>query len=440
MRVFIEDIGKHEGQEVVIRGWLTGARSKGKIHFLQIRDGTGFIQATAFKGELPDEDFDLANHLPQETSLEISGVVKADSRAPSGYELSVRNISVIAKPTADYPITPKEHGIEFLMDNRHLWLRHKRPWATLRIRDEIERAMHDFFCERGFIRLDSPILTPNAVEGTSDLFSVDLFDGENAFLSQTGQLYAEAGAMAFGKVYTFGPTFRAERSKTRRHLLEFWMIEPEVAFMTHEENMQLQEDLIVYLVSRCLDKRKQELAILERDTTFLENTAKGGFKILHYNDAVEMVNKIAADQPALELIPMQWGDDFGAPHEAALTTLFDRPVFIEKYPSAIKAFYMQPDETDPRLVKNSDLLAPEGIGEIIGGSQRIHDPEILLQKIREHELPEEVFDWYMDLRKFGTVPHSGFGIGLERTVRWITGVDHIREAIPFARMYNRMRP
>jgi asparaginyl-tRNA synthetase len=439
-RVFIEEIAQHEGQEVLLRGWLTARRSKGKIHFLQLRDGTGFIQATALKGELSDEQFEQADHLPQETALEVTGLVRADNRAPGGYELSVRGLKVVALPSKEYPITPKEHGVDFLMDHRHLYLRHRRAWAVLRVRDELERAIHDFFHQRGFIRLDTPILTPNAVEGTTDLFEVDLFDGEKAYLSQSGQLYAEAGAMAFGKVYTFGPTFRAERSKTRRHLLEFWMIEPEVAFMTHEENMQLQEDLVAYLVGRCLEEKKRELEMLERDTTVLQTTAQGHYPRIHYSRAVEMVNRIARDQPELELAPMVWGDDFGAPHEAALTAQFDRPIFVEKYPAAVKAFYMQPDPEDDRLVLNADLLAPEGVGEIIGGSERIHDPELLRQKIRAHGLPEEVFDWYMDLRLFGTVPHAGFGIGLERTVRWICGIEHIREAIPFPRMYTRMRP
>jgi asparaginyl-tRNA synthetase len=439
-RVFIEDIARNVGQEVLIRGWLTGRRSKGKIHFLQLRDGTGFIQATAFKGDLPDEQFEQADHLPQESALEVTGLVRADSRAPGGYELSVRGLRVVALPSKEYPITPKEHGVEFLMDHRHLHLRHRRAWAILRVRDELERAIHDFLHQRGFIRLDTPILTPNAVEGTTDLFEVDLFDGEKAFLAQSGQLYAEAGAMAFGKVYTFGPTFRAERSKTRRHLLEFWMIEPEVAFMTHAENMQLQEDLVAYLVGRCLEEKKLELEMLQRETGVLQTTALGNYPCIHYTEAVQMVNQIAQEKPELELAPMNWGDDFGAPHEAALTAQFDRPIFVEKYPAAIKAFYMQPDPEDPRLVLNADMLAPEGVGEIIGGSQRIHDPGLLRQKIREHGLPEEVFDWYLDLREFGTVPHSGFGIGLERTVRWICGIEHIREAIPFPRMYTRMRP
>jgi len=439
-RVFIEEIARYEGQAVLLRGWLTNRRSKGKIHFLQLRDGTGFIQATALKGELPEAQFEEADHLPQETALEVWGVVRADHRAPGGYELAVQGLRVIARPSREYPITPKEHGVDFLMDHRHLHLRHRRAWATLRVRDELERAIHDFFHARGFVRLDAPILTPNAVEGTTDLFEVDLFDGEKAYLSQSGQLYAEAGAMAFGKVYTFGPTFRAERSKTRRHLLEFWMIEPEVAFMTHQENLKLQEELVAYLVGRVLEKRRLELEMLERDTQPLEKAAQGGFPRITYTEAVERLNRIAAEKPELGLTPLAWGEDFGAPHEAALSQQFDRPVFVEKYPAAIKAFYMQPDPDDPRVVLNDDLLAHEGVGEIIGGSERIHDPELLRQKIREHGLPEEVFDWYMDLRLFGSVPHAGFGLGLERTVRWICGLEHIREAIPFPRMYTRMRP
>jgi asparaginyl-tRNA synthetase len=439
-RVFIADIAQHAQAEVELRGWVTSRRSKGKIHFLTLRDGTGFIQATLFRGAVSDQVFEQADHLPQETAVSVQGSVRPDERAPGGFELSVSHLEVIALPSSDYPITPKEHGPEFLMDHRHLWLRHRRPWATLRIRDEIERAIHDFLHQRGFVRLDAPILTPNAVEGTSDLFEVDLFDGEKAYLSQSGQLYVEAGAMAFGKVYTFGPTFRAERSKTRRHLLEFWMIEPEVAFMTHPENMQLQEDLVSYLVGRVLEERKQELELLERDTSILSTSAQGQYPRLSYSQALEQVNSIVAQQPELGLLPMAWGDDFGAPHEAALSQRYDRPIFIEKYPAAIKAFYMQPDPHDPRLVLNADLLAPEGVGEIIGGSQRIHDLNLLRQKIAEHGLPESVFDWYLDLRTFGSVPHSGFGIGLERTVRWICGIEHIREAIPFARMYTRMRP
>lgn len=438
MRVFIDEIHKYEGQEVELRGWLYQRRSKGKIHFLILRDGTGFLQATLFKGEVPEEIFEQADHLPQETALKVHGLVRRDERAPGGFELSVRNLEVVSLPHGEYPIGPKEHGIDFLMDHRHLWLRHRRPFAVMRIRDELGRAIHDFFAERGFLRFDAPILTPSAVEGTTDLFEVDLFDGEKAYLSQSGQLYAEAGALAFGKVYTFGPTFRAERSKTRRHLLEFWMIEPEVAFMTHEENMALQEELVSYLVGRVLTRRAKELEMLERDPKALEPAAEGNYPRLTYREAVALVNRLAEKDP--EVPPLPYGEDFGAPHEAALSRQFDRPVFIERYPARIKAFYMEPDPEDPELVLNDDLLAPEGYGEIIGGSQRIHDLELLRRKIQEFGLPEAVYDWYLDLRRFGSVPHSGFGLGLERTVAWICGLAHVREAIPFPRMYTRMRP
>ncbi len=436
-RVFIEEIANYEGQEVKLLGWLFNRRSKGKIHFLVIRDGTGFLQATVFKGNVDEETFREADHLPQETALELVGRVKADSRAPGGYELEVTGLKVISKPLEEYPITKKDHGIEFLMDHRHLWLRHRRPWAVMRIRDELERATHDFFSKRHFLRFDAPILTPSAVEGTTELFEVELFDGEKAYLSQSGQLYAEAGALAYGRVYTFGPTFRAERSKTRRHLLEFWMIEPEAAFMTHEENLKLQEDYVSYLVARVLENRARELELLERDPKKLEPAAKGDYPRLTYKEAVELLEKIAEDE-GVEPIP--YGEDFGAPHETAISKQFDRPVFIEKYPAEIKAFYMQPDPEDPELVLNDDLLAPEGYGEIIGGSERIWDLELLKKRIRERGLPEEVYDWYLDLRRFGSVPHAGFGLGLERTVAWIAGLTHVREAIPFPRTYTRLRP
>jgi len=438
MRAFIEEIARHEGQEVELRGWVYGKRSKGKIHFLILRDGTGFLQATVVKGEVPEEVFQRADRLPQETALKVWGLVRKDQRAPGGYELAVRNLEVVSLPQGEYPIGPKEHGIDFLMDHRHLWLRHRRPFAVMRIRDELERGIHEFFGERGFLRFDAPILTPSAVEGTTDLFEVGLFDGEKAYLSQSGQLYAEAGAMAYAKVYTFGPTFRAERSKTRRHLLEFWMVEPEVAFMTHEENMALQEELVRYLVGRVLERRARELEMLERDPKALEPAAQGNYPRLTYKEAVALVNRLA--EKDLEVPPLPYGEDFGAPHEAALSRQFDRPVFVERYPARIKAFYMEPDPEDPELVLNDDLLAPEGYGEIIGGSQRIHDLELLRRKIREFGLPEEVYEWYLDLRRFGSVPHSGFGLGLERTVAWICGLSHVREAIPFPRMYTRMRP
>ncbi len=436
-RVFIEEIASYEGQEVKLLGWLFNRRSKGKIHFLIVRDGTGFLQATVFKGNVDEETFREADHLPQETALELTGRVKADPRAPGGYELEVTGLKVISKPLEEYPITKKDHGIDFLLDHRHLWLRHRRPWAVMRIRDELERATHDFFAERHFLRFDAPILTPSAVEGTTELFEVELFDGEKAYLSQSGQLYAEAGALAYGRVYTFGPTFRAERSKTRRHLLEFWMVEPEAAFMTHEENLKLQEEYVSYLVARVLENRARELELIERDPKKLEPAAQGDYPRLTYKEAIELLEKIAEDE-GVEPIP--YGEDFGAPHETAISKQFDRPVFIEKYPAKIKAFYMQPDPEDPELVLNDDLLAPEGYGEIIGGSERIWDLELLKKRIQERGLPEEVYDWYLDLRKFGSVPHAGFGLGLERTVAWIAGLSHVREAIPFPRTYTRLRP
>ena len=436
-RVFIEEIAKFEGQEVRLLGWLFNRRSKGKIHFLIVRDGTGFLQATVFKGHVDEETFREADHLPQESALELRGRVKADPRAPGGFELEVTGLRVISKPLGEYPITKKDHGIDFLLDHRHLWLRHRRPWAVMRIRDELERATHDFFSKRHFLRFDAPILTPSAVEGTTELFEVELFDGEKAYLSQSGQLYAEAGALAYGRVYTFGPTFRAERSKTRRHLLEFWMVEPEVAFMTHEENLKLQEEYVSYLVSRVLENRTRELELLGRDPKKLEPAALGDYPRLTYQEAIELLEKIAEDE-GVEPIP--YGEDFGAPHETAISKQFDRPVFIEKYPAKIKAFYMQPDPEDPELVLNDDLLAPEGYGEIIGGSERIWDLELLKRRIQERGLPEEVYDWYLDLRKFGSVPHAGFGLGLERTVAWIAGLAHVREAVPFPRTYTRLRP
>jgi len=436
-RVFIEEIANYEGQEVRLQGWLFNRRSKGKIHFLIVRDGTGFLQATVFKGNVDEATFKEADHLPQETALELAGRVKADPRAPGGYELEVTGLKVISRPLTEYPITKKDHGIDFLLDHRHLWLRHRRPWAVMRIRDEIERATHDFFAKRHFLRFDAPILTPSAVEGTTELFEVELFDEEKAYLSQSGQLYAEAGALAYGRVYTFGPTFRAERSKTRRHLLEFWMVEPEAAFMTHEENLQLQEEYVRYLVGRVLENRPRELELLGRDPRKLEPAAEGNYPRLTYREAVELLQTIAGDEG---IEPIRYGEDFGAPHETAISKRFDRPVFIEKYPAKIKAFYMQPDPENPELVLNDDLLAPEGYGEIIGGSERIWDLELLRERIRARNLPEAVYGWYLDLRKFGSVPHAGFGLGLERTVAWIAGLAHVREAVPFPRTYTRLAP
>ena len=430
--VSISELNKHIDQEVAISGWLTRIRSSGKIAFLQIRDGSGFVQGVVVKNEVPEDVFTKARHIPQESSIKVVGVVRKDERSPSGVELGLKNVEIVAKPTEEYPITKRDHGTDFLMENRHIYLRHQKPWAIMRIRDEMIRAVHDFFHERGFIRFDAPFFMPTAVEGTSNLFEINLFDEDSAYLSQSGQLYAEAGALAFGKVYTFGPTFRAEKSKTRRHLLEFWMIEPEVAYLEHLGNMQLQEDFMSYLVKRVLDNRQRELDILERDVSLLEPTAAGNFTRLSYDDALKLLAKNGEDLP--------WGEDFGAPHETIIGNSFDRPVFIESWPTKTKAFYMQPYDDDPTRVKCDDLIGPEGYGELIGGSERIHDYDLLKQRIKEHNLPSEAFEWYIDLRKFGSVPHAGFGLGLERSIAWITGVSHLREVIPFPRMLTRMYP
>ncbi len=430
--VSISKLNKHIDQEVSISGWLTRIRSSGKIAFLQIRDGSGFVQGVIVKNEVPEEVFAKARHIAQESSIKVVGVVRKDERSPSGVELGLKNVEIISKPVSEYPITKRDHGTDFLMENRHIYLRHQRPWAIMRIRDEMIRAVHDFFHERDFIRFDAPFFMPTAVEGTSNLFEIDLFGEDSAYLSQSGQLYAEAGALAFAKVYTFGPTFRAEKSKTRRHLLEFWMVEPEVAFLEHLGNMQLQEDFMAYLVKRVLNNRQRELDILERDVALLEPTAAGKFTRLSYDDALKLLAKKGEDLP--------WGEDFGAPHETIIGNSFDRPVFIESWPTKTKAFYMQPYDDDPTRVKCDDLIGPEGYGELIGGSERIHDYDLLKERIKEHNLPSEAFDWYIDLRKFGTVPHSGFGLGLERSIAWITGVSHLREVIPFPRMLTRMYP
>lgn len=432
MLVSIAKLPEHVGETVTVEGWLTGLRSSGKIAFLQLRDGSGFVQGVLAKNDVDEAIFSRARSLSQETSVRVRGEVRADDRAPSGVELGLSDVEVVAEPKESYPITPKEHGVDFLLDNRHLHLRHKRPWALLRLRDELIRATHDFFAEREFVRFDAPFFMPTAVEGTTNLFEIDLFGEDSAYLSQSGQLYAEAGALALGKVYTFGPTFRAEKSKTRKHLLEFWMIEPEVAYLEHDGNIALQQDFVAYLVGRALENRKVELDMLERDTGRLEPTANGDFPRLSYDEALKM---LAEHGETLE-----WGDDFGAPHETILGNAFDRPVFIEAWPTETKAFYMQPYDDDPTRVKCDDLIAPEGYGELVGGSQRIHDYELLRSRIAEHNLPEEAFAWYLDLRKYGSVPHSGFGLGFERTLAWIAGVDHLRDVIPFPRMLTRMYP
>jgi asparaginyl-tRNA synthetase len=427
----ISELPHHVGQPVTVAGWLTGSRSSGKIAFLQLRDGSGFVQAVVSKSDVDEASFEAARSLGQESALRVRGDVRADARAPSGVELSVTGIEVV-HASSDYPITPKEHGVDFLADHRHLHLRHRAPWAILRIRDEVERGIHDFFADRGFVRFDAPFFVPTAGEGTTNLFEIDLFDEGKAYLTQTGQLHGEAGAMALGAIYTMGPTFRAEKSKTRRHLLEFWMIEPEVAFLEHEGNIKLQVDLLSYLVGRVLETRQLELSMLERDTSKLEPAAQGDYPVITYDRAVEMLNERGE--------AIRWGDDFGAPHETVIGEAFDRPVVIERYPTSIKAFYMQPVPGDPTRVLCDDVIAPEGYGELIGGSQRIHDLALMEARVREHGLPPEAFGWYFDLRRFGSVPHAGFGLGLERTLAWITGVKHIREVIPFPRMLTRMYP
>jgi asparaginyl-tRNA synthetase len=430
MIAYIEEIARHEGQPVTLRGWLHNRRSSGKIHFLTLRDGTGFIQCVMSKAAVGDEAFARADHLSQETALTITGSVRADARAPGGFELDVNHVEIVGD-AQNYPITPKEHGVDYLMDRRHLWIRSARQQAILRIRHEVIDAVRDFFNERGFILADTPIFTPAACEGTTTLFPVQYFEDETAYLTQSGQLYNEANAMALGKVYCFGPTFRAEKSKTRRHLTEFWMVEPEVAYATLDDVMELAEGLVVSVVGRVLERRQRELKALERDTTKLE-TVKAPFPRVSYDQAAEILKKKG--------LPFEWGGDFGAPDETALSEEFDRPICVHRYPSAVKAFYMKPDPQRPDVALCVDVLAPEGYGEIIGGGQRIDDYDLLVQRIKEHNLPQEAFEWYLDLRRYGSVPHGGFGMGIERVVTWICGIDHLREAIPYPRMLYRIYP
>jgi asparaginyl-tRNA synthetase len=428
--VYIEDIGKHEGEEVTIKGWLHNRRSSGKIHFLILRDGSGFIQAVMSKAAVGDEVFKAADHLSQETSVVVTGTVRADKRAPSGYEIDAKSLEVVGE-SHEYPITPKEHGVDYLLDRRHLWIRSERQQAILRIRHEIINAVRDFFNDRGFILADTPIFTPAACEGTTTLFPAQYFDDQTAYLTQSGQLYNEANAMALGRVYCFGPTFRAEKSKTRRHLTEFWMVEPEMAYADLNDVMELAEDLIVSVVQRVLEKRRPELKIVERDISKLEAVQKP-FPRISYDDAVK---KLQAKG-----LPIQWGGDFGGPDETTLSEEFDRPVMVHRYPAAIKAFYMKPDPERADLALGVDVLAPEGYGEIIGGGERLADLDLLLQRIKEHNLPQEAFEWYLDLRRYGTVPHGGFGMGIERVVSWICKLDHVRETIPYPRMLYRLYP
>jgi len=428
--VYIEDIGRHEGEEVTIKGWLHNRRSSGKIHFLIVRDGTGFIQAVMSKAAVGDELFKAADHLSQETSIIVTGTARADKRAPSGYEIDVKGFEIVGA-SHDYPITPKEHGVDYLLDRRHLWIRSERQQAILRIRHEIISAVRDFFNGRGFILADTPIFTPAACEGTTTLFPAQYFEEQTAYLTQSGQLYNEANAMALGKVYCFGPTFRAEKSKTRRHLTEFWMVEPEMAYADLNDVMELAEDLVVSVVGRVLDKRRRELAVVERDVTKLEAVQKP-FPRISYDEAVKTLQSKG--------LPIEWGGDFGGPDETTLSEQYDRPVMVHRYPAAVKAFYMKPDPDRPELALGVDVLAPEGYGEVIGGGERLADLDLLLQRIKEHDLPQEAFEWYLDLRRYGTVPHGGFGMGIERVVSWICKLEHVRETIPYPRMLYRLYP
>ncbi len=430
MFVEIKDAPKHIDSEIEIRGWSYNSRSSGSIAFLQLRDGTGRIQAVVSKNDVPAASWEAAKSATIESSVVVKGKVKKDARSASGVELAATEVRIVAL-AAEYPIGKKEHGPDFLMNYRHLWMRSPRQEAVLKVRDEIIFGLREFMKERGFILTDSPIFTPNAVEGTTDLFEVKYFD-DKAYLSQSGQLYLEATSAALGKTYCFGPAFRSEKSKTRRHLTEFWMLEAEASFMDWKENMQLQEDMTVHVIKRVLDRCRTELAALERDVKPLETAALGNFPRVHYDDAIKQLQGLGSD--------IKSGDDFGADDETILTKQYDRPIFIHHYPVSVKAFYMKPDPDQPDRVLNDDMLAPEGYGEVIGGSQRIDDLALLEKRIEEHKLPKEAFDWYLDLRRYGSVPHSGFGIGAERTVAWVCGLEHVRETIPFARMLHRLRP
>ena len=427
--VRISQIGDFDNQEVQLNGWLYNKRSSGKLHFLQVRDGSGIIQCVVFKGDVEPDIFDLCSHLDQESSLEITGHVRKDERSPLGYELGVSNVQLVGE-SGDYPITPKEHGVSFLLDNRHLWLRSSRPHAILKIRSEICKACRDFMEERDFTLIDAPIFTPAACEGTSTLFETDYFD-QKAYLTQSGQLYMEAAAMAFGNVYCFGPTFRAEKSKTRRHLTEFWMIEPEMAFCDLKKDMEVAEEFVYYILQRVLDRRGDELKLLERDVKTLEKVTFP-FPRLSYDDAIDKLQELGSD--------IEWGTDLGGDDETLLSNQYDSPILVHRYPLDIKAFYMKEDPEDNRLALCVDMLAPEGYGEIIGGGQREDNLSVLDRKIKEHELPPEAFKWYADLRLYGSVPHAGFGMGIERVVAWLCGLKHVRETIPFPRMLQRLYP
>jgi len=432
-RITIADAHRHVGETVQIPGWLYNLRKSGKIVFPLLRDGTGLMQAVAVKNALPEAVFEEIKGLTQESSIVLTGRIRKDERAAGGYEMDVEGINVVQRVSeADpYPITPKEHGVDFLMDHRHLWLRSQRQHAIIRVRHTIIKAVRDYFDSHGFTLVDTPIFTPAACEGTTTLFECSYFDDEKAYLSQSGQLYSEATAMAFGKVYCFGPTFRAEKSKTRRHLTEFWMVEPEIAYATLDDIKNCAEEMILFIVGRVLESRREELKVLERDASKLE-AVQAPFPRISYDEAVKILQSHGSE--------IEWGGDFGGGDETILTQQFDRPIMVDRYPTAIKAFYMAPDPERPEVALGVDVLAPEGYGEIIGGGQRIHDPELLLKRIDEHHLPREAFNWYIDLRKYGTVPHGGFGMGIERCVAWICGLEHVRETIAFPRMLYRLRP
>ena len=433
LRITIAEAGKHVGETVEVAGWLYNLRKSGKIVFPILRDGTGLMQCVAMKNALPEQTFEELKNLTQESSLIVTGKVRAEQRAPGGFELDVESARVVQRvPESEpYPITPKEHGIDFLMDHRHLWIRSRRQHAILRVRHEVIKGIRDYFDSHGFTLIDTPIFTPAACEGTTTLFPVKYFEDEIVYLTQSGQLYNEADAMAFGKVYCFGPTFRAEKSKTRRHLTEFWMVEPEMAYATLEDVKQVAEELILFVVGRVLENRRAELQVLERDVSKLE-AIKAPFHRMSYDDAVKKLQAKGSE--------IQWGGDFGGTDETILTEDLDRPVMVDRYPTQVKAFYFQPDDERPEVALGVDVIAPEGYGEVIGGGQRIHDLDLLLKRLEEHRLPREAFDWYLDLRKYGSVPHGGFGMGVERFVAWMCGTEHIRETIAFPRMLYRTRP
>lgn len=428
-QVYISDIAQHDGKEVKIAGWLYNITHKGKLYFLKLRDGSGYIQGVVYTPDVTPEVAEICDRLTLESSIIVTGAVRADKRAPSGFELQIRDVQV-SHIAGEYPISPKEHGVEFLMDNRHLWLRSRRQVAIMKVRHEVIRAIRDYFDNHGFTLIDAPIFTPAACEGTTNLFETDYF-GQKAYLTQSGQLYMEPAAMALGKVYCFGPTFRAEKSKTRRHLTEFWMVEPEVAYMELEEDMDLAEDFLVYIVSRVLENRKEELEILERDTAPLEKIQKP-FPRISYDQATQILKEAGQE--------FEYGNDFGAPDETVISDKFDRPVMVHRYPAAVKAFYMKNDPADPTKALCVDVLAPEGYGEIIGGGQREDDYQTLVDKINHHKLPMDAFEWYLDVRRYGSVPHAGFGLGIERTITWICNLQHLRETIPFPRLIHRLKP